>query len=72
MDVKEKIKEIVEEIMENPSLKEQFETEPVKAIESLLDVDLPDDVVQMVVDGVKANLTVESISKVTDALKKLF
>ncbi len=72
MDIKEKISEIVEELKKNPDLKEQFEKEPVKAIEKVIGVDLPDDIVEKVIDGVKAKLTVDNVSKVAGALKDLF
>ncbi len=72
VDIKEKISEIVEEIKKNPSIKEDFEKEPVKAIEKILKVDLPDDVVEKIIDGVKAKLTVDNVSKVAGALKDLF
>ena len=42
MDIKEKISDIVEQIKKNPNLKEDFEKEPVKVIEKLIGVDLPD------------------------------
>lgn len=72
MDIKEKISDIVEELTKNKNLKEQFEKEPVKVIEKLVGVDLPDDVVEKIIDGVKAKLTVENVSKAADALKGLF
>ena len=72
MDIKEKIESVIEKIKKDPSIKEQFEKDPVKAIEMVLGVDLPDDMVEKVVDGVKAKLTVDSISDVADKLKKLF
>lgn len=72
MDIKEKIENVIEKIKKDPSIKEQFEKDPVKAIEKVLGVDLPDDMVEKVVDGVKAKLTVDSISDVADKLKKLF
>lgn len=72
MDIKELIAKVVKEVTTNDSLKEQFEKEPVKVIEKLLGVDLPDDVVEKVIDGVKAKITVDNISDVADALKKLF
>lgn len=72
MDIKEKIESVIEKIKKDPSIKEQFEKDPVKAIEKVLGVDLPDDMVEKVVDGVKAKLTVDSISGVADKLKKLF
>ena len=72
MDIKEKISQIVDEITKNPSIKDEFEKEPVKVIEKVLGVDLPDDVVEKVIDGVKAKLTVDKVSDVAGALKNLF
>ena len=70
--MKDKVTEVVEAIMKSSSLKEQFEKEPVKAIESVLGVDLPDELIEMVIARVKSNLTPDDITKVTDVLKKLF
>lgn len=72
MDIKEKIESVVEKVLKDPSVKEQFEKEPVKVIENLLGVDLPDDIVEKIIDGVKAKITVDSFSDVAGALKKLF
>ena len=72
MDIKEKIESVVEKVLKDPSIKEQFEKEPTKVIENLLGVDLPDDIVEKIIDGVKAKLTVDSLSDVAGALKKLF
>lgn len=72
MDIKEKINEIVEKIQKDDSLKTQFEKDPVKAIEKILGVDLPDDMVEKVVDGVKAKIKIDSVSDIAGALKKLF
>ena len=72
MDIKEKISDIVEQIKKNPNLKEDFEKEPVKVIEKLIGVDLPDDIVEKIIDGVKAKLTADTLSDVAGALKKLF
>ena len=72
MDMKEQISKIVEEISKNPDIKEQFEKEPVKVIEKVIGVDLPDDIVMKIIDGVKAKLTIDDVSKVADALKGIF
>lgn len=72
MDIKGQINKIVEEVSKNPNIKEQFEKEPVKAIEKVLGVDLPDDVVMKVIDGVKAKLAMDNVSKAADALKGIF
>lgn len=72
MDIKGQINKIVEEVTKNPNMKEQFEKEPVKAIEKIIGIDLPDDVVMKVIDGVKAKLAVDNVSKAADAIKGMF
>ena len=72
MDIKEKIEEIVEKIKKNPDIKKDFEKDPVKAIEKLLGVELPDDIVEKVIDGVKAKITVDSVADIAGKLKKFF
>jgi len=72
MDIKEKIMELVEKIQSDKALQAKFKENPIEAVEQLLGVDLPDDVVEKIVDGVKAKLTVDKLSGGLDALKKLF
>lgn len=71
MDIKDQINKIVEEVSKNPNVKDQFEKEPVKVIEKVIGVDLPDDVVMKIVDGVKAKLKLDGVSKAAGALKGL-
>jgi len=72
MDVKEKISEVVEKITKDEALQKQFQKEPIKAVESVLGVDLPDGMIEKVVEGVKAKLSVDKLSDAVDSLKKLF
>ena len=72
MDIKAKINEVVEKVTSDKAMKEKFEKNPVKAIEDILGVDLPDDAVEKIVDGVKAKVAVDSISDVASKFKKLF
>ncbi|MCI8983067.1 MAG: hypothetical protein HFG78_11770 [Hungatella sp.] len=72
MDIKEQISKIMEEISKNPNIKEQFEKEPVKVIEKIIGVDLPDDMIMKIIDGVKAKLTIDDVSKVADVIKGIF
>ena len=72
MDIKEKISELVEKISKDETLQEQFKKDPVKAVVKLLGVDLPDDVIEKIVDGVKAKLTADKVGDALGALKKLF
>ena len=72
MGIKEQISKIIEEISKNPNIKDQFDKEPVKVIEKMIGVDLPDDIVMKIIDGVKAKLTIDDASKVVDTLKGIF
>jgi len=72
MDIKELIQKVVDGIKENDNIKEQFEKNPVKVIEKLLGVDLPDEIVEKVIEGVKAKLTIDDVAELAGALKGLF
>ena len=72
MDIKAKITELVEKIKTDKELQAQFKADPIKAVEKLLGVDLPDDTVAKIVDGVKAKLTADKLADGLGALKKLF
>jgi len=72
MDIKEKIEELVEKISSDKALQAQFKSDPISAVEKLLGVDLPNDVIEKIVDGVKAKLTVDKLSDAAGALKGLF
>ncbi len=72
MDIKELIEKVVDAIKDNDNIKEQFEKEPVKVIEKFLGVDLPDEIVEKVIDGVKAKITLDKVSDVAGTLKGLF
>ena len=72
MDIKAKINEIVDKIKNDPQLKEEFQKDPEKAIEKVIGVDIPDGMVDKVVDGVKAKLTADKLGGVAGKLKGLF
>lgn len=72
MDIKAKINELVEKIKADPQMLATFKTEPVKVIETLLGMDLPDDVVAKIVEGVKAKIAVDKAADLLGGLKKLF
>ena len=71
-NIKEKIEEIVEKIKSSEDLAKLFKEEPIKAIEKVLDVDLPDELIEKVVDGVKAKMAADDVKNALGALKKLF
>ena len=71
-ELMDKIEQIVDKIQDSAELKEQFEKEPVKVIEKVLGVDLPDEIIEKIIDGVKAKLTVDKFSGLAGKLKGLF
>ena len=73
-DIKKKINEIVKKISKDETIASSFKKDPVKTVENLLGVDLPDETINKIIDGVKDKLTAEAaksiIGKVGDMLKK--
>ena len=72
MDIKAKIEAIVEKVQKNPAMLKQFQTEPVKVVEELVGVDLPDELIEKIVDGVKAKITMDKVGDALGAIGGLF
>lgn len=72
LDMKAKIQAIVEKIQKDPALLKKFNTEPVKVVEELVGIDLPDEMIEKVVDGVKAKMTAERLGDALGTLGSLF
>lgn len=71
MDIKEKIEEIVSKVKNDKDFGENFKKNPVKAVEGVLGIDLPDDQIEKIVDGVKAKVNFDSIGdKIGDLFDK--
>lgn len=69
MDIKAKAAELVERIKGNPALLKEFKENPVKIVEELIGMDLPDDQVKMVAEAVKAKI---DLDKAANLLGELF
>jgi hypothetical protein len=72
MDIKEKVEEIVAKIKKDPALIKNFKDDPVKTIESLSGIDIPDGMEDKVVTGVKTAMAKDAAGGVLDSVKKLF
>lgn len=72
MDIKEKIEAIVEKVQKNPAMLKKFNTEPVKVVEELVGIDLPDELIEKIIDGVKAKITMDKVGDALGALGGLF
>lgn len=72
MDIKAKINELVEKIKNDDDLMEKFKSDPVSAVEELIGVDLPNDQIEKIVDGIKAKIAADGVSGVVGKLGGLF
>ena len=72
MDIKEKIEDLVKKIQKNPAMLKKFNTEPVKVVEELVGIDLPDEMIEKIVDGIKAKITMDKVGDALGALGGLF
>ena len=71
MDIKKIISDAAKKIMNDPKLQKQFKTDPIKALEKVLNIDLPDELLDPVVDGIKAKITADKIGDAADLVKGL-
>ena len=71
-EIKVLIKKLADKVQSDDEIKELFRKDPIKAVEKILGVDLPDDVVKKIIDGVKASITIEDAKDLLGSLKKLF
>ena len=72
LDLKEIIEKAANAILKDEKLKTQFKNEPIKALEKILNVDLPDELLEPVIDGIKVKITADKLGDAAKLLKKLF
>ena len=72
MDIKAKIEEIVKKLMNDKSLMTKFERNPVSVIEELVGIDLPDQQVNQLIEGIRAKIKLDQVGDVLGGLGKLF
>jgi hypothetical protein len=72
MDIKDKIEDLVDKVKSDKDFASKFSSDPVKAIESVLGIDLPDDQIKSLIDGVKAKVSLDQAGDLLGSIKKLF
>lgn len=72
IDIKAKIDEIVKKLQGDPALLKSFQSDPVKTLEKMTGVNLPDEQLKPLVAGIKAKLGTAQLGNALDGLKKLF
>ena len=62
MDIQKIITDVLNKLTNDKALKASFLKDPVKAIEKLTGLDLPDDQINAIIAGVKAKLDVDDVA----------
>lgn len=70
--IKTKAEELVKKIQSNPALLKQFKENPVKVVEGLIGIDLPDDQIKQVAELVKAKIDLDKVGDLLGGLGGLF
>ena len=71
-DVKAKIDELVGKIQKDPAMLKSFQSDPIKTVEKLSGIDLPDDQLKPLVAGIQAKLAAGDLGSKLGGLKNLF
>lgn len=71
MDIKEKIEELVNKVKNDKDFGDDFKKDPVKAVENVLGINLPDEQIEKIIDGVKSKIKLDDIGdKIGDLFDK--
>ena len=68
MDIKEKVTELVEKIQKNPKLLAEFKNNPIKVVEDIIGIDLPDAQIKQVAELVKAKIDLDKVGNLLGGL----
>ncbi len=72
MELKEKIEQAAKKLMADKTLMAKFESNPVSVIEQLIGIDLPDQQINQVIDGIKAKIKLDQVGDMLGGIGKLF
>ncbi len=76
MDIKEQIKDKIEEIVEkikaDKDIAADFQRDPISTVEKLIGIDLPNDQLEAVVNGIKAKIDLDKVGNILGGLGGLF
>ena len=71
MDIKKEVEKIIDKVKNDKNFANKFKKDPIKAVEGVLEVDLPDKEIEKVVTAVKTKLKLDE-SGITDKIMGLF
>ena len=72
IDIKELAEKAIDTIKGDDNLLESFKTNPIKVVEKVLKVDLPDDILEKIVEIVKTKINVDDAKEALGKIAGLF
>ena len=76
MDIKEMLKDTIEDVVNkiksDKTIADKFQRDPIGTVEKLLNVDLPNEQLEPLVEAVKAKLSLDDLGDMLGGLGKLF
>ena len=72
VDIKALAEKAISALKNDDNLLESFKENPVKVVEKILNVDLPDEILEKIVDAVKAKINIDDAKEVIGKLSGLF
>ncbi|MCI8600293.1 MAG: hypothetical protein HFE45_01690 [Oscillospiraceae bacterium] len=61
MDIKAKIEELADKIKNDKDLLSKFQKDPISAVEGIIGIDLPNDQLEKLVEGIKAKIDLDKL-----------
>ncbi len=71
-DIKELSEKAVDTIKGDENLLESFKKDPIKVVEKILNVDLPDEILEKIVEAVKAKMNLDDAKDAIGKIAGLF
>ena len=68
MDIQKIINDVIAKLKGDDKLLAKFKANPVKVLEDLVGIDLPDDKINAVIDGIKAKLNLDDIAEKAEGI----
>ena len=68
MDIQKIINDVIAKLKDDDQLLANFKTNPTKVLEKLVGVDLPDDKIDPIIDGIMAKLKIDDLAEKAEGL----
>ena len=68
MDIQKIINDVIAKLKEDDNLLENFKANPTKVLEKLVNVDLPDDKIDPIIEGILAKLKIDDLAEKAESI----